>query len=108
MDIQGMVRLSIAAAALALSGCASEGFGIGAPILDSHFGEAVTQARAMQVIHPDGAEVNDEGYSGRSAQRAMELYGGAGKPSGSGSSQAQGGSGSSGSSGSGGADKPSK
>jgi hypothetical protein len=47
---------------------------IGAPILDSHFGEAVTRARAMQTINPEGVTVNDDGYSGRAAQKAMDQY----------------------------------
>jgi len=49
-------------------------FGLGAPILDSHFGEAVTRARAMQTINPEGIVVNDEGYSGKAAQNAMDHY----------------------------------
>jgi hypothetical protein len=47
---------------------------IGAPILDSQFGNAVKRARAMQTINPEGVEVNDQGYSGSAAQRAMDRY----------------------------------
>jgi hypothetical protein len=61
--------------AIALCACTQNvPFGLGAPILDSHFGEAVTRARAMQTINPDGVAVNDEGYSGKAARNAMDQY----------------------------------
>lgn len=61
--------------AIALCACTrTVPFGIGAPILDSHFGEAVTRARAMQTINPEGVTVNDEGYSGKAAHNAMDHY----------------------------------
>ena len=61
--------------AIALCACSrTVPFGIGSPILDSHFGEAVTRARAMQTINPDGVTATDEGYSGKAAQNAMNRY----------------------------------
>jgi hypothetical protein len=48
-------------------------YGIGAPVLDSHFGEAVIRARAMQTINPEGVTVTDAGYSGKAAHKAMDL-----------------------------------
>jgi len=61
--------------AIALCACTrTVPYGIGAPILDSHFGEAVTRARAMQTINPDGVAVNDDGYSGKAAHNAMDQY----------------------------------
>ena len=53
---------------------------IGAPVLDSRFGEAVTRARVMQVINPQGVDVNDQGYSGKAAQNAIERYDGRAVP----------------------------
>jgi hypothetical protein len=69
---------SVCAATL-LAGCAQDpSFHRGAPNLESHFGDAVRQARAMQVIHPEGAAVTkDEGYSGKAADRTMRSYDGA-------------------------------
>jgi hypothetical protein len=58
-----------------LCGCVHEpAHVIGAPVLDSRFGEAVTRARAMQVINPEGVTVNDQGYSGKAAHQAIERY----------------------------------
>jgi hypothetical protein len=60
-----------------LCGCAHEPPRvIGAPVLDSRFGEAVTRARAMQIINPEGVPVNDRGYSGKAAHNAIERYDG--------------------------------
>ena len=61
--------------AAALWGCARTApFQIGAPVLDSHFGEAVTRAKQMQTINPEGVTVNDEGYSGKAALIAIDRY----------------------------------
>jgi hypothetical protein len=61
--------------AIALAACTQNvPFGMGAPILDSHFGEAVARARAMQTINLEGTAVNDEGSSGKAAQTAMDHY----------------------------------
>ena len=60
-----------------LCGCVHEpAHVIGAPVLDSRFGEAVTRARAMQIINPEGVTVNDHGYSGKAAHQAIERYDG--------------------------------
>src|SRR5687767_10427849 len=60
-----------------LCGCAHDPAQvIGAPVLDSRFGEAVTRARAMQIINPEGVPVNDQGYSGKAAHQAIERYDG--------------------------------
>jgi hypothetical protein len=67
------VLFGVACTVLMLSGCAQDmHYTIGAPVLDSRFGRAVKRAREMQVIRPDGVAVNDEGYSGKAAQGAME------------------------------------
>ena len=64
-----------------LYGCAHEPpHVIGAPVLDSRFGEAVTRARAMQIINPEGMPVNDQGYSGKAAHNAIERYDGRAVP----------------------------
>jgi hypothetical protein len=71
------IRLHLVFFGLAIALCACTQnipFGMGAPILDSHFGEAVTRARAMQTINPEGATVNDEGYSGKAVHNAMDKY----------------------------------
>lgn len=69
------VLIGVAIAMLLLAGCEHDPTKpIGAPILDSQFGNAVKRARAMQVINPEGVEVNDQGYSGSAAQRAMDRY----------------------------------
>jgi hypothetical protein len=74
--------MGVALSALLLAGCAHDPTQpIGAPVLDSQFGEAVKRARAMQVIRPDGIDVHDEGYSGSAAQRAMDRYSSNGAPS---------------------------
>ena len=70
------VVIGVALATLLLPGCEHDPTKpIGAPILDSQFGNAVKRARAMQTLNPEGVEVNDQGYSGNAAQRAMERYG---------------------------------
>jgi hypothetical protein len=70
-----------------LCGCVHEpAHVIGAPVLDSRFGEAVTRARAMQVINPEGVTVNDHGYSGKAAHHAIERYEGRPMPASSSSS----------------------
>ena len=56
---------------------------IGAPVLDSRFGEAVTRARAIQVINPEGVTASDQGFSGKAAHRAIERYEGQPAPGGS-------------------------
>ena len=62
-------------ATAALWGCANTPpFQIGAPVLDSHFGEAVTRAKQMQIINPEGVNVSDQSYSGRAAHTAIERY----------------------------------
>jgi len=69
------IHLAFFGLAIALCACTQNiPFGLGAPILDSHFGEAVTRARAMQTINPEGVEVNDQGYSGKAAHNAMDHY----------------------------------
>jgi hypothetical protein len=72
---RAVVMLGVALAALLFAGCTHDPTQpIGAPVLDSQFGKAVKRARAMQIVHPDGVEVNDQGYSGSAAQRAMDRY----------------------------------
>lgn len=67
--------MGVAIAALLLASCTHDPTQpIGAPLLDSQFGHALKRAKAMQVIRPEGVEVNDEGYSGSAAQRAMDRY----------------------------------
>ena len=59
----------------ALWGCAnSPPFQIGAPVLDSHFGEAVTRAKQMQIVNPQGVDVYDQSYSGKAAHTAINRY----------------------------------
>jgi hypothetical protein len=73
--------IGVAIAALLLAGCTHDPTQpIGAPVLDSQFGNAVKRAKAMQVIRPEGIEVNDESYSGSAAQRAMDRYSNNGVP----------------------------
>jgi hypothetical protein len=63
--------------AVTLCGCAHDpAHVIGAPVLDTRFGEAVTRARAMQIINPEGVQVNDQGHSGKAAHSAIERYDG--------------------------------
>lgn len=67
------VVVTLAIVSATLSGCAQDPTHvIGAPVLDSQFGEAFRKARAMQVVYPDGVEKNDEGYSGKAAHSAMQ------------------------------------
>jgi hypothetical protein len=61
--------------AAAFWGCGkTASFQIGAPLLDSHFGEAVTRAKQMQIINPEGVDVSDDGYSGKAAHSAIDRY----------------------------------
>jgi hypothetical protein len=61
--------------AATLWGCGNTAsFQIGAPVLDSHFGEAVTRAKQMQIVNPEGVDVSDEGYSGKAAHSAIDRY----------------------------------
>jgi len=63
-------RTLLAAAAFILAGCETT------PLLDSHFGKAVTTARMQQVIDPD-ASLNAkpaDGLDGRATRNAMVRY----------------------------------
>ena len=61
--------------AAAFWGCGkTASFQIGAPLLDSHFGEAVTRAKQMQIVNPQGVDVYDQSYSGKAAHTAINRY----------------------------------
>jgi hypothetical protein len=111
MSITRNARLTlVAAAGFALTACAwDRDYGTGAPVLDSYFGAAVTHAKAIQTLNPDGVAAVDEGYSGRSALTAMENFEAASRHGGSRQSQSQSQSQQSGSSSSSGSsDKPAR
>lgn len=64
--------LLVALLSVCLFGCASST----TPQLDSRFGEAVLQARALQTINPDASLNADpvSGLDGESARNAMDRY----------------------------------
>lgn len=61
----------LAATALGLSACGST-----TPLLDTHFGQAVTTARAQQLVDPAAsmAEKPADGLDGRATRNAMVRY----------------------------------
>jgi hypothetical protein len=80
MDQKQQLLLALATA-ITLCGCARNmPHVIGAPVLDSHFGEAVTRSREMQTIRPEGVAVSDDGYSGKAAQLAIQRHESSAKP----------------------------
>jgi hypothetical protein len=75
MNARRSVLIAAMFGCLGLTACAQDVIHpIGAPLVDSHFGEAVKKAQAMQVIHPEGVEADDPGYSGKAAHNAIERY----------------------------------
>ncbi|MCL4746887.1 MAG: hypothetical protein KJZ83_15955 [Burkholderiaceae bacterium] len=63
-------------AASLLSGCAEMVLTSGSPALDSRFGEAALQARAMQTLNPQASSNRDPvaGIDAQSAQGAIAVY----------------------------------
>lgn len=63
--------LLLTALLTALAGCASS-----TPTLDSHLGEAVNSAKAVQTVNPDASQNTDPvaGVDGKAAKAAVDRY----------------------------------
>ena len=75
MDIKSALLLGASSGVLLLCGCAIDaGWTGAAPVWESQFGQAVSKARAVQIIHPEGVAADDDGFSGKAAEVLMQGY----------------------------------
>jgi hypothetical protein len=72
MNAMNLKILSSMIALAALNGCATEP----APMLESHFGDAVRAGQAQQTLNPDASKNPDPvaGIDGPSATRSIDRY----------------------------------